>query len=322
MNHMDKRRIPNTDIEVSRLVLGTMGFGSQVDEAEAERMVARSREAGITMFDTANGYNSGRSEEILGKVVKRFRSDVQIVSKVGSPKDGTPQLTRKNIMSELEGSLRRLGTDYLDIYYLHAPDWRTPIEETLECMNEVVRSGKARRIGQSNYAAWQSTEMHALAEKNGWPFPVVSQQMYNLLARRAEDEYEAYSRHHKLFNIVYNPLAGGLLTGKHRIWNDPDAGTRFTGKQYQDRYWNQAQFDAVDRLRGIAADAGMNLIELSYRWLLSRPLVDSVLIGASSVKQLESNLAAAAGAAPDSDTVERIDNVWRSLHGVAPKYNR
>jgi aryl-alcohol dehydrogenase-like predicted oxidoreductase len=316
------RRIPGTELDVSRLILGAMTFGSQVDEPEAQRMVDRARGFGVTMFDTANTYTGGRSEEILGRVVKPFRSDILLATKVGQNRGEAPPLSRQTILKELDDSLRRLGTDYIDVYYLHQPDARTPFEETLACLDEVVRAGKIRAVAQSNFAAWQITECHSLAARNGWPKMQISQQMYSLLARRIEEEYRACAQHLGLFNIAYNPLAGGLLSGKHRIGKEPEAGSRFSVKYYQARYWNQTQFHAVERLRGIAADAGMTLIELSYRWLLSRPTIDCVLVGASTMQHLEANLAAAAGAAPDQDTVARIDDVWATLRGIAPAYNR
>jgi aryl-alcohol dehydrogenase-like predicted oxidoreductase len=316
------RRVPGTDLEVGRLILGAMTFGSQVDEPLATQMVHRAREAGVTMFDTANSYNGGQTEEILGRIVKPFRTDIQLATKVGVSRAEDPPLSPQSIRRELEGSLRRLGTDYVDVYYLHQPDARTPLEESLRCLEEIVREGKVRYLAQSNFAAWQITEFHALSARNAWPKLQISQQMYNLLARRVEEEYRACSGHLGLFDIAYNPLAGGLLTGKHRATQEPAAGTRFSVKYYQARYWNEAQFHAVERLRGIAADAGMTLIELSYRWLLSRPMVDAVLLGASNLAHLESNIAAVQGEAPDNDTIARVDDVWQSLRGVAPAYNR
>jgi aryl-alcohol dehydrogenase-like predicted oxidoreductase len=316
------RRVQGTDLEVSRLILGAMTFGSQVEEPEAARMVHRARQAGVTMFDTANSYNGGKSEEILGRIVKPFRREVLLATKVGVSRGDDPPLGRQTILRELETSLRRLGTDYIDVFYLHQPDARTPLEDTLACLDEVVRAGKVRHVAQSNFAAWQIAELHCLAARHRWPKMQISQQMYNLIARRIEEEYRACSRHFGLLDIAYNPLAGGLLTGKHRASVEPEPGSRFTVKYYQARYWNQAQFQAVERLRGIASDAGMTLIELSYRWLLSRPMVDCVLLGASTMRHLDANLAAASGEAPDDDTLARIDDVWATLRGVAPAYNR
>lgn len=323
---MERRRLAGTDLDSGRVVFGTMTFGSQVDAADAARMVARCRAAGVTMFDTSNNYNGGASEEILGKSVAGFRDEVQISTKVGSHVDqDNPELsglTRTAIVTAVEESLRRLGTDYIDVYYFHRPDWNTPLEISLEAADELVRSGKVRYLGQSNFAAWQIAELLALGERNDWPRMLISQPMYNLLARRIETEYATASRHYGLTNIVYNPLAGGLLTGKHKLDAAPGAGTRFTKEMYRDRYWNEQLFDGVAQLQQIADDAGLTLIELAFRWLLSRPLVDCMLLGASSLGQLESNLAAMDGPAPDDETNQRCDDVWAQLKGAAPDYNR
>jgi len=308
----------------SRLVLGTMTFGSQVDETDSAQMVARALDAGINHIDTANSYNDGRSEEIVGRALGSRRDEVLLATKVFNRFGSGPDeqgLSAPAVRRAIDDSLRRLGTDYVDIYYLHQPDWSVPIEETLAAMAELVTAGKVRHVGVSNYAAWQICEIRNLAERNGWPPVVVSQQMYNLIARSLEDEYAAFSEHVGLADIVYNPLAGGLLTGKHRYDQAPGAG-RFANENYRDRYWTEGQFAAVERLREVADAAGLSLIELSLRWLLSRPLVDAVLVGASSLGQLESNLAAADGPPLDEATMEACDKVWRELRGPIPRYNR
>ncbi|WP_046469673.1 aldo/keto reductase [Allosalinactinospora lopnorensis] len=319
------RTVPGTDLTISRAVFGTMTFGSQVEEDDADRMVGQCLEAGITTFDTANSYNKGASEEILGRVLRRRGDDVIVSTKVGNQITDGPDfrgLSADAVRKAADASLRRLGRDHIDIYYLHMPDWDTPMEETHEALAGLVEAGKVRHVGQSNYAAWQITEMHALARRNGWPVPAVSQPMYNLLARRIEEEYLAASTYLGLFNITYNPLAGGLLTGKHRREQDPEEGTRFAKSLYRRRYWNEAQFAAVERLRGIAADADMSLIELAFRWLLAQPRVGAVLLGASSPAQLAANLDAWDGPPPDVGTLQRCDDVWRDLRGPAPAYNR
>lgn len=319
------RPVPGTELELSRAVFGTMTFGSQVDETEADRMVGQCLEAGITTFDTANSYNKGASEEMLGRILNRRGDDVVVSTKVGNRMSEAPEdrgLSAAAIRRAIDGSLQRLGRDHIDIYYFHMPDWDVPIEESMQALDDAVRAGKVRCVGQSNYAAWQITEMHGLAERNNWPRPYFSQPMYNLLARRIEEEYFAAARRFGLFNITYNPLAGGLLTGKHRLEQSPDAGTRFAKALYRDRYWNRDQFVAVERLSGIAADAGLSLIELALRWLFTRPQVDAVLLGASSSAQLRANLAALDGPAPDDEALARCDEVWRDLRGPAPAYNR
>lgn len=325
---MEYRTPPGTDLSVSRLVLGTMTFGGQVDQATATTMVARCRDAGITMFDTANAYGAGASEQLLGAAVAPFRDQVQIASKVFNPMGEGPDdrgLSRPAVEKALEATLRRLDTDYLDLYYLHAPDRGVPLEETLGAMSDAVAAGKVRHVGMSNYAAWQMAEARCLGERHGWPTVRVSQPLYNLLSRRVEDEYAEFADRAGLHDIVYNPLAGGLLTGKHTDPGRPEPGGRFgaqMGEMYRGRYWNAAQFEAVGALRAVAGQAGLTLVELAFRWLLSRPLVDGILLGASSLEQLEANLSAADGPPLGPDVMAACDDVWATLRGAAPAYHR
>jgi aryl-alcohol dehydrogenase-like predicted oxidoreductase len=322
---VDKNAVFGTDMWISRVVLGTMTFGSQVDETEARQMVHRSLAAGINMFDTANAYNAGESERMLGAALEGRRNEVLIATKVFNPMGEAPEdkgLSEAAIHKAIDASLERLRTDYVDVYYFHQPDRATPIEESLAAMDALVEKGKVRHLGVSNYAAWQVGEINCLRAGQGYPPVLVSQQMYNLLARRIEEEYASYSEHANLFDIVYNPLAGGLLTGKHTVGSTPRQGTRFSQEMYRRRYWDEAHFDAVERLRSVASDAGLSLVELSFRWLLSRPLVDAVLVGASSIDHLESNLAACDGSSLDQEVVRRCDEVWADLRGPAAAYNR
>lgn len=323
---MERRRLARTDLHVGRVVYGTMTFGDQVDEREAAEMVHACRDAGVTMFDTSNNYAGGASEEILGRIVKPFRDEVTISTKGGSHVDQQDSavvgLTRKAIHEAVDGSLRRLGVDHIDLYYFHRPDWNTPIEESLEAISEVVAAGKVRHVGQSNYAAWQIAEMTCLSERHGWPQVRVSQQMYNLLGRRIEAEYAACARRLNLSTIVYNPLAGGLLTGKHRRERVPESAGRFARPVYRERYWHPVLFEAVERLREVADASGLTLVELSLRWLLGQPLVDCLLLGASSLEQLRTNLAALEGPPLDEQTLAACDDVWSGIDGAAPHYNR
>lgn len=311
--------------DLGTAVFGTMTFGQQTSETDAHQMVALCREAGVTMFDTANMYGDGRSEEILGRAVAPFRDEVLIATKVGNRHDlpaERPQLTAASIREEVDASLRRLGTDRIDLYYMHVPDPVTPIEETLGAFQELVDAGKIRAVGQSNHAAWQVVEMIHIAAAHGWTRVTYGQPMYNLVARRIEEEYAAFSDRYGMANIVFNPLAGGLLTGKHAMDRPPAPGTRFTKASYQQRYWTPQHFAAVTELTAIAADAGMTLIELSLRWLDAQPQVAAVLLGASTTDHLRTNLAALQGPPPDDDTCRRVDEVWATLRGAAPRYNR
>src|SRR3954470_5348335 len=320
-------RVAGTDLEFGRVAFGAMTFGEQGDAAEAARMVHTCREAGVTMFDTSNNYAGGASEEILGRIVRPFRDEVLVSTKGGSLVDqagvSLAGLSRTAVHKAVDGSLRRLGLDHIDVYYMHRPDWGTPIEESLAALDDVVRAGKVRYVAQANFAAWQVTEMNFLARASSWAPVRLGQQMYNLLARRVEAEYAACAEHLALSTLAYNPLAAGLLTGKHRRPDDePQARTRFTKDMYRDRYWNPAQFAAVERLRRVAEEAGLSLVELALRWVVSRPLVSGILLGASSHEQLVANLKAVDGRSLDQDTLDACDEVWEGVGGVAPAYNR
>jgi len=308
------------------MALGTMTFGAQTDEAAARRMVDVCLDSGVNFFDTANAYTHGASETMLGNALRGRRERAVIATKVfnkmGDAADDKG-LSRAAIRKAIDASLKRLGTDYVDIYYLHQPDYSVPIEETMAAMDELVREGKVRYVAVSNYAAWQVAEIHCICKSRGWAAPHISQPIYNLMARGIEQEYLPFCKEFEVGVIPYNPLAGGMLTGKQRTESGPVAGSRFdNNKLYMDRYWHEEFFAAVDALRNAAREAGITLVQLALRWLLAQPLVDSILIGASRVEQLEENLAAAAGPALDAATLEKCDAVWKRLRGLAPQYNR
>ena len=306
--------------------MGTMTFGLQTDLASARRMVDRCWDAGVAFFDTANVYNQGASEEFLGKALGSRRKDAVVASKVcgvmgQGPDDGglSPSAVRRAI----DGSLSRLTTDYLDIYYLHQPDYKTPIEETLAVMDSLRREGKIRYLATSNYSAWQLCEILWLSEKNAWQPPWISQPRYNLLARSIEEEFLSFTARFGVSVACYNPLAGGLLTGKQSFQKGPAAGTRFDrNPAYLKRFWRPEYFEAVEKLKPIAQKAGTTLVGLALRWLTQQQAVDSIIIGASTFEQLEENLLAAEGSALDSEVIEACDQVWQALRGPAPKYNR
>ncbi len=323
---MQTRTLPHTDLQVSRACYGSMTFGSQTDEAAARRMFDVCLDHGINFFDTANSYNKGAAETIVGSVLKGRRDRVVLASKVRMVAGDAPDdqgLTRAAMRKAIDLSLARLQTDYLDLYYLHAPDWETPIEETLEAMNEFVRAGKVRYPACSNYASWQVVDMIARSEKCGYRPPYVSQPMYNLLARGIEQEYLAMCQAFGVSTIVYNPLAGGLLTGKQQR-ERPIAGTRFDNNPlYLNRYWHPAYFDAVDELQEIARRSGRSLIDLSLSWLRHHTAVDCVILGGSRVEHLEQNLQAFENGAPlPADVLAGLEKVWLDLRGVTPNYNR
>ncbi len=322
---METITLKNTDLRVSRACFGTMTFGGQADQAASTAMIDFCLESGINFIDTANVYNKGASEVMLGNALKGRRDKVVLASKVrGSMGPGADQsgLSKKAILRAVEDSLKRLGTDHLDIYYLHQPDYDVPIAESLAAMDHLRRQGKIRYAASSNYSGWQVAQMFCISERQGSQPPRISEPMYNLLARGIEQEYLPMCKEFGVSTVVYNPLAGGLLTGKqHR-----DAvveGSRFDGNQmYLDRYWHPAYFDAVDQLKKIAADAGRSMVSLSLNWLLHHSAADCVILGASQLEQLQSNVHDMQEGKLDAATVEACDQVWQNLRGVTPKYNR
>jgi 1-deoxyxylulose-5-phosphate synthase len=320
---MEKRRLGGTELTISRACLGTMTFGAQTDGMAAARMVRLCLDRGVNFFDTANVYNAGESERLLGQVLADCRKDIILASKVGMKVGEHPAgLNEKLIVTALEATLRRLNTEYLDLCYFHLPDWQTPVEESLAAMDRLVRDGKVRYVGSSNYPAWQICHMLCVAERQGYQRVGIAQQMYNLIARRLEDEFLPFAGEFGVSTVAYNPLAGGLLTGKHRS-GAPEPGTRFdANKAYLDRYWNEVNLKAVRRLETIAAEAGRSLVSLALNWLLHHTPIDCVVLGASRPEQLEENLRALNHGALDSTSVSACDDLWRGLYGPSPKYSR
>ena len=322
---METTTLRGTGTTVSRLSLGTMTFGAQADEAVSLRMVDTALDGGINFFDTADAYGKGRSEEILGKALRGRRDDVVLASKVFNamgpdPKEGG--LHRWHVIRGVEASLRRLQTDCLDICYLHRPDRKTPLEETLAAMDTLVQQGKVIYVGMSNYAAWQVCRAQWLCQLRRWSPPVVVQLPYNLITRGVDEECAEFTDQMQISVTAYNPLAGGLLTGKHTRQANPAKGTRFAiNKNYYERFWHNSNFAALEELSRIADDAGRNLTELALQFLLSRDLVDSVIIGASRLEHLEQNLQAAEGRL-DEATLDACDDVWQRLRGDHFRYNR
>lgn len=322
---MDTVSLQHTSLHVSRLCFGTMTFGKPVEQAQATAMVDSCIEAGINFFDTANAYQAGLSETMLGNALKGRRHKYVLATKVWARMGDAPDeagLSKRAIFKAVEDSLRRLQTDYIDLYYLHQPDGAVPIEESLEALHQLVQSGKVRHPASSNYAAWQITQMQWIAQERGFGPATVSQSMYNLIARGIEQEFTPMARHFGVSIIAYNPLAGGLLTGKHQP-TSITPGTRFDdNKMYQERYWHPQDFEAVSRLNQIARDSGRSLISLALCWLLHHTPVSSVLLGATRMEQLQQNLTAAAEGPLSADTLAACDQVWRDFRGPVPAYNR
>ncbi len=313
---------------VERVFLGAMNFGKRTPEAESKNILARALELGIVHIDTANAYNDGASERIVGAAVKGKRERVILATKCGFGRiAGRPEgLSRATLLEACDASLERLGTDYVDVYYLHVPDPKTPIDETLDAIAELLEKKKIRAWGVSNYAAWQILEMIHRADTKGGgpklPRPVIAQQLYNVLIRQLDVEYFAFARKYGIHTTVYNPLAGGLLSGKHSRDGSTQGGTRFDkNRLYQGRYFTDAMFDRVEALAKLARAEGMSLVDLSYAWLAGAPGVDSVLIGPASMTQLEEGVRACErGLSPEVRGV--IDALYRTWLGTDTYYVR
>lgn len=306
-----------------------MNFGRRTDAPESKRILARALDLGVRHIDTANAYGDGSSERIVGEALKGKRDAVVLATKCGFGRiDGKPEgLSPARIEAAIDESLRRLGTDWVDIYYLHVPDHGTPIEETLDAVAGLVEKKKIRAWGVSNYAAWQVLEMtHLLGgdalKRRGLPKPAIAQQLYNVLLRQLDVEWFAFARRYRLHTTVYNPLAGGLLTGKHTRDGATQRGSRFDkNRLYQGRYFTDAMFDRVDALTAIAKAEGMSLLELSYAWLAGAPGVDSILLGPASVAQLDEGVRACERAL-SPEVRARIDALHRAWTGTDTTYVR
>jgi aryl-alcohol dehydrogenase-like predicted oxidoreductase len=306
------------------LALGAMNFGKRTPAKESERIVRRALEHGVTVFDTANSYNAGESESILGRALGRDRARVTLSTKAGLGVDpGRPEgLSPQAMRRALEASLERLGTDHVDIYYLHVPDRTTPIETTLDGMAELIASGRVRAWGVSNYASWEVLEMRALAQARGLPAPVVTQLLYNVLHRELDVEYFAFARRYPIHTIAYNALAGGLLTGLHAFEDAPEKGSRFDANaMYRRRYWTREMFSRVEQIAEVAQSESVSLVELSYAWLASRPGVDSILVGPATTAHLDQALAAIERRLSDAAR-EKLDELARGWIGSDTHYVR
>lgn len=306
-----------------QLCLGAMNFGKRTDGAESKRILERALELGVRHIDTANAYTEGQSERIVGEAIRGKRNDVILATKCGFGRvDGRPEgLSKIRVHAAIDESLSRLGTDHVDIYYLHVPDHDTPIEETLEAVSSLLDAGKIRAWGVSNYAAWQILEMMHMPAF-GLPRPVIAQQLYNVLLRQLDVEYFPFARRYRLHTTVYNPLAGGLLSGRHSRDGSTQKGSRFDkNRLYLGRYFTGAMFDRVDALADIAKAEGMTVLELSYAWLANAAGVDSILLGPASVKQLEEGIAACRrGLSPEVRGL--VDALHRSWMGTDTTYVR
>jgi aryl-alcohol dehydrogenase (NADP+) len=326
-------RLGRTGLQVSRICLGTMTFGLQVDEDGSRAILDHAAEQGVTFLDTADAYplgggldTVGRTEEILGRWLQGKRDDFIVATKCFAPTGRRPWNmgnSRRHILDSIDASLRRLQTDYVDLYQLHFDDPGVPIDESLGALDDLVRAGKVRYIGCSNFLAYRLALALGRSELRGITRFDSVQPRYNLLFREFERELFPLCLEQGVGVIPYNPIAGGMLSGKHDRTKPPEEGTRFTlgnaARTYQDRYWHDNVFDTVDELVKIASDAGIPLPTLAVAWTLEHPAITSPIVGASRPEQLDATLAAV-DTKLDTDLIARLNEVTAPYRrGDAPR---
>jgi len=355
---MEYRKMGRTGLKVSAFCLGTMTFGRQVEEKESIQIIDAAIDAGVNFIDTADMYVNGVTEEIVAKAIKGKRDALVIASKGGHirglgkkygelkdygpidlarPKSFHPWpsgddighndmgLSRKHIMQAVEGSLRRLNTDYLDLYYAHMPDYSTHLEETLRAMDDLVRQVKVRYLGCSNFRAYQLCKALWISDKLNLSRWDCIQPPFNLLARDVEYELLPLCGEEGVGVCVFSPMAAGFLTGKYTKGKDPIEGARFglahLGYKYNQPYWSDVNFEAVDTLKQIAEDHGKKLSEFALAWVLSNPTITSVVCGATSVEQLQQNMKATELKISQTER-DACDDVWNRLRPRGVFYGR
>ncbi len=295
---MEYRNLGKSGLKVSVVGLGCNNFGMRIDAEAARAVVNAALDEGITLFDTADIYGGrGASEEMLGKALGNRRTEMILATKFGMPFGKGPYLhggSRRYIFASVEGSLKRLGTDYIDLYQIHQPDPETPQEETLEALTDLVRAGKVRYIGHSNYAAWQLVEAAAVSDKRNLAPYVSAQNEYSLVERSVERELVPACRHFGVGILPFFPLASGLLTGKYKRGVEPPKDTRFGAmKPLADRYGKEFFWTAVEKLDEFARARSHSILELAMSWLAANPCVSSVIAGATKAEQVAANAKAA-----------------------------
>lgn len=305
---MEYRNLGRAGVKVSAVGVGCNQFGSYLDQEGTTAVVHAALDEGINFFDTADVYgNKGLSEEYLGTALVGRRHQVVVATKVRHPMGDGPNdggTSRYHIFNAVEGSLRRLKTDHIDLYQIHRWDDVAPLEETLRALDDLVRAGKVRYLGASNFAAWQLCRANDLAEMRGWEAFVSVQPEYNLLARDAERELVPYCRWAGIGILPYFPLAGGFLTGKYRRDEAPPPGTRGERSAYVQQFLRPENFDLLDKLRPIAERHGRTLADLAIAWLLAQPQIASVIAGATRPEQVRTNAAASTWRLTDAEVKE------------------
>lgn len=294
---MQTRYLGRTGVKVSSLCFGTMSFGGDADEATSAALFHRCREAGINLFDCADVYARGKSEEILGKLAAECREQVVLASKVYFPSGADVNArgaSRYHIRNAVEGSLRRLRTDRIDVYYLHRFDDFTPLEESLRVLDDLVRQGKILYPAVSNFAAWQAQRALGLAALHGWAPPVCVQPMYNLVKRQAEVEILPMAHAEGLGVFPYSPLGGGLLSGKYGSAKRPDSGRLVENQMYRTRYGDESNYTIAESFTQLALEGGWSPAALAIAWVGSHPAVTAPILGARNLAQLDDVLGAGA----------------------------
>ena len=290
---MEYRILGTSGIRVSRMGLGTMSFGAQVDEATSRLMIDMALDRGVNFLDTADVYAAGESERIVGRAIKGRRDRIVLSTKCGgamSPDANDKGLSRPTILRHVDASLGRLGTDYLDLLFLHFPDPGTSLEDVVLTMGMLISNGKIRAWGLSNFAAWQCCAAAHMAQELHCPGPIASQNAYNLITRGLDDELVPFLGAYGMGLVAFNPLAGGLLTGKHPHGNIAPQSRLGLDEGYAHRYCKPANIAAADKLAELAAAANVTAAQLALKWILDKEHVTSVLCGASKPSQLEDNL--------------------------------
>jgi aryl-alcohol dehydrogenase-like predicted oxidoreductase len=309
---VEYRNLGRSGLIVSAVGLGCNNFGSRCDEAAARAVVHKALDLGVTFFDNSDTYGFGAAEEYLGRALAGRRDQIVLASKFARPMDSSGRLqgaSRRYILSAVEASLRRLNTDYIDLYYQHIADPRTPVEETLRALDDLVRQGKVRYIACSTLAAWQVVEAQWTSTYFGLERYVACQERYNLLERELDDELMPVIQSYGLGLIPFSPLANGLLTGKYRRNMPLPEGARLTRmSRAAARYLTEANWETVERLGDFCAARGRSLLELAISWLLHRPGIASVIAGAMTPEQVAANIRAAEWALTreDMDEIDRL----------------
>ena len=306
---MQYRQLGNSGLQVSAVGLGANNFGGRVDARTTKTVVHAALDSGVNLIDTSNSYGGGLSEEFIGRALKGRRARAVVATKVSSRvADGPNQSgnSRKHILDQVDVSLRKLGTDYIDLYQIHWWDPTAPIEETLRALNDLIGAGKVRYIGCSNFAAWQVCESHWTARALGVDGFASVQPRYSMLRREIEAELLPFCEKYGVGVLPYYPLENGFLTGKYRRGLPPPAGTRLAA---DDRgALTERNFDILERLESFCAERGRSILELAFAWLLANPCVSSVIAGATKPEQIEAN-AAAAGWALSADEMDEVNAI-------------